>query len=252
MLLKNNSVRSGILTIIVFAALLFNQDYTYGQMDDISFSAGLSTSMILGDNANNSRISPRYSNEPFGGGFDGQQIGFGARLIFKIDDKKRFSVPLGIDYEFFNALERVPRGPNAVTLWDHNTQIITGIIGFNYSFVKFPFANVRAYAGLEARGAFIHNGEITNRDEYYSYDEVRTTTKITKDAAFRLGSVIRIGIEGDIVRPIYLNASLGFGVLNLIGRDDSRGELLTPNNILESKESMIYLMSINMMLQYKI
>jgi hypothetical protein len=60
----------------------------------------------------------------------------------------------------------------------------------------------------------------------------------------------RVGVEGMLFDPIQLNASVGLSCMNLIGRDDTRRELLTPFKWLEVKESYVWNLNFSLLFQY--
>jgi hypothetical protein len=67
----------------------------------------------------------------------------------------------------------------------------------------------------------------------------------------------RVGIEGELYYPLFLNTSVGYGILNLFLRDDQptpagRGELLTPTRISEPQEGMLQQLNFTFMLQVRL
>jgi hypothetical protein len=134
------------------------------------------------------------------------------------------------------------------------------MLGFEWSFVEFPFAFARAYVGGEVRPLFVQANEITNRSwnngSTPPYDE--TITSSGKEACFRLGAMARLGIEGEIYYPVFINTSVAYGVMNLIGRDDrptaegGRGELLTAKSELEGPETYVHHLNFTFMIQVRL
>jgi hypothetical protein len=66
-----------------------------------------------------------------------------------------------------------------------------------------------------------------------------------------MGGDVKIGFDGNIISDLYINANIAFGVANLLFRDDSRGELLTPTAIDETKESIVSTMRFGLLLRYE-
>jgi len=139
--------------------------------------------------------------------------------------------------------------------------VYTGIVGFEYSFLEFPLAYARVFVGGEIRPLYVSANTIT-RDEYTtdggnitfeSHEEFSG-----KDGAFRLGGMVRLGIEGEIYYPVFLNTSVGYGVMNLIGRDTrstqegGRGELLTPFPANERTEQILSHVNFTFMVQVRL
>ena len=140
-LISHHISSKAIILLILFIGLSLPG---YAQFEDVSFQFGLVTTSIMGDSPNKDLlIENSDKSDVIGGSFDGQHVGFGARLVLGLDKKGRFKIPVGIDYEYYSARERIPIYRNASTKIKHNTNIATGIIGINYSFYKFPFCKCK-------------------------------------------------------------------------------------------------------------
>lgn len=224
-----------------------------GQVKNLRLSAGISTIEILGDSPNSRTIVNRDTNvATVGGSFNGTQPGFGFRVQTSLDENNIYIIPFGFDYYFFEGLERIPAPGSYTAKWRHSLNIMAFTAGFNYAFVKFPLANVRGYTAIELRGSLIQQGEIVQTTIDSKTDNVTVDEHVTKESTFRLGGAIYIGFMGDIDDPFYINFYTGLGIMNLLGRDNSRGELLTPINYYENEESLIYNLHFSLQLQYKI
>src|SRR5690606_3976962 len=73
---------------------------------------------------------------------------------------------------------------------------------------------------------------------------------VYKSDVWRFSFMPKIGVEGELTDDIYINASVGFQTLNLLGRDNRRGELLTPITDFETQESLVKSFVFSFMLQY--
>jgi hypothetical protein len=68
----------------------------------------------------------------------------------------------------------------------------------------------------------------------------------------------RLGIEGEIYYPVFVNTSVGWGAMNLLGRDTrstangGRGELLTPVSQNEAGEGVLYHLNFTFMVQVRL
>ena len=76
--------------------------------------------------------------------------------------------------------------------------------------------------------------------------------EVLQETATRLGMGLRIGVDGEVFAPWYVNISAGYNAFNLLGRNDSRGELFTPSNLSEKVESIIGAIATTILIQYKL
>ena len=226
-------------------------------------AAGLSTSWITNDNPAVYRIAGTGTDADttagFGGGFDGMQIGWGVKGFADLDKQKITRIPFGLDYFMYSGTQSVRSNTYAIRVQnDVNLYSFHG--GFEWSFVEFPLAYARAYLGAEARLTLVGQNTITYDEKYPRAIPPRDTTRVIdgKPAAARLGGMMRLGIEGEIYYPLFLNTSVSWGVMNLVGRDmrptweGGRGELLTPRSLNEAQESLIYHLNFTFMLQVRL
>ncbi len=226
-------------------------------------AAGLSTNWITNDNPATYRITgvgdPTDSTAGYGGGLDGVQTGWGIAGFADIDKQKTYRVPFGIDFWGMSGTQTLNARTFTIAV-RNEVQIYSGHVGFEWSFVEFPLAYARAYIGGEARFNHIGGNSINVYEEYRSTSPplIRDTTYIGKEAATRIGGMVRIGIEGELYYPLFLNTSLAWGVMNLIGRDSrptwegGRGELLTAIPLNEAGESYVQHINFTFMLQVRL
>ncbi len=241
------------LTILIFSVFFINYSL-FSQFKNLSVTSGISTISILGDNPGAKSIIERdTTKEPiYGGSFKTPQACFSFQVNVGLDDENKFIVPLGFEYVYFNALERIPAATQLTVYLRHSISVPTFYTGFLYQFMKFPLANVKAYAGIEARASFVQEGVFYRRFYYHALDSSFIYESKTKDAATRLGAVVRLGFQGEVVDPWFVNFSAAYGIMNLIGRDDKRGELLTPLTNFETKESMVFNLHFALLIQYRL
>ena len=226
-------------------------------------AAGLSTSWINNDNPAVYRIAGTGNDTDttagFGGGFDGMQIGWGVKGFADLDKQKITRIPFGVDYFMYSGTQSIRSTSYAIRV-QNDVSLYSFHGGFEWSFVEFPLAYARAYLGAEARLTAVGQNTITYNERYPNAIPPIDTTRITmgKPAAMRLGGMVRLGIEGEIYYPLFLNTSVSWGAMNLVGRDTrptwegGRGELLTPRSINEAGESLIYHLNFTFMLQVRI
>ncbi len=257
------------IMIIGMLALLFvlSANQTAAQIR-YRVAGGLSTDWITSDNPAVYRLaSSDTSTSPaneFGGALDGMQVGFGVRMYADLDAQKKFRIPVGVDVYTFSGVQAVNANTYKLRI-RHDVDVFTGIVGFEYSFLEFPLAYARVFVGTEIRPLYVAPNNIITDEMYVGSDgSIESTVHKEysgKPSAFRLGGMIRLGIEGEIYYPVFLNTSIGYGVMNLIGRDTrptsedgngGRGELLTPRSINEATEQMLSHVNFTFMVQVRL
>lgn len=187
-----------------------------------------------------------------GGSLDGQQFGLGARARFGLgSDSSAFTLSLGVDYIFYRGNWRLPLSAGSI-LMEHNVDMPTAILGLEYRVLKVSKLT-GLYVAAEARAAFIHstffNWEFKAADG--ELHEQRSTTQ-GKVSATRLGAALRLGFSGEFQNGLIIDTSVGYGAVNLVGRDDVRGQLLTTTNDYETKEDVVGNILFSIMVMYRI
>ena len=250
-----------LLTSFLFIGIVLTTVpfYASAQGTDIKLGIGFSSAWINGDNPARYFLYPEIlQGQPAdsvvvlpGGSLDGQQPGIGLRARFGLGDSSRFRMMLGADYVFYRGNWRIPLDNGSVYL-HHNVDMATGILGAEYVAVEFT-PIVRLYTAAELRAAYLHstyfNWEFRTSDG--SVIQQRETTA-GKPSTFRLGAALRVGLEGEFEENIFVDTSVGYGAINLMGRDDVRGQLLTSNNYLETKEDIVGNILFSIILMYRI
>ena len=245
-----NKIKFTIILLIITVNVSYGQFYKH-----TSIAVGLSTTQILGNNPGKLSIQPSPTVEPFvfGGGFLGAQPGLELRVTVPIDEEMRWRIPFGIDYQFYSAKERIPVGPYIEDHWVHDFKAITPYIGLSYVMQDLNFIKSKTYVSLEFRAASISNIVSTWEENYAFFPDLDTLiVNRTKPNATRIGALIRAGVEGKLFDPIKLNASVGLSLMNIMGRDDERRELLTPFKIFETKESLVWNLNFSFLFQYEL
>jgi hypothetical protein len=240
------------LFILILALILAGNNLN-SQSKGLSVSAGISNYWLIGENNARLPLFERDPKKPFiiGGGFEGVQPGTALKLSFDLDKNGNFVLPIGFDYSFFDSRQRIPISSKTIAYLKHYIDIPSISVGINYNFIKFPFADVKAFLGLDAKGFFINQGYLYRKIDY-GIEEITDVVEIkTKDATFRLGGLAYIGFEGAIIRPFYIQTTFGVGAMNLVGKDDTRYELLTPKKDSETQESTVTNIYFSLMLKYR-
>lgn len=225
-------------------------------------AAGLSTDWITNDNPAVYRLASSQNASPeetYGGAFDGAQMGWGFRGYIDLDKQKKFRIPVGLDYFMYKGAQSIVGETYSIRV-THENALTAGLAGFEWSFVEFPWAFARAYVGAEARLLFVGENTITRDSKTLVADSILQRVEVFngKTSATRLGALARIGIEGEIYYPVFVNTSVGWGAMNLLGRDTrstangGRGELLTPVSQNETGEGMLYHLNFTFMVQIRL
>lgn len=218
---------------------------------EIHIALGLTTSWLNGANPAGATIFPKDTINTIGGGFIGQQPGIAVRGLFIMDSARRFRVTAGLDYIWYTGPQRL-EGAGYTFTARHTIDVPTAVLGFEYAFLKLPLANAKIYGGIEARYAFVSDGTFRRKVVYKLVDKIQDETFSTKTDVQRLGAALRLGIEGELLDPVYVNISGAYGAVNLLGREDTRGELLTPTNLAEKQENILGNIFFTMMVQFRL
>lgn len=248
---------------ILLCGFFFTQSI-YSQIPQIRLSGGFTTQSFMGDHIAANSLVARDSISLPGASFNGQQLGASLKAVVYLDSNKKFSMPIGVDYVRFFGAQRLEVSQFYRIQLFNSLHVITPTIGLDYSMFKLPLANASVYAGVELRGSFFTGGTLIREDYLNFYKTVggftvydrdsllKTIETSTKPNTFRLGGAVKLGVEGKIQGPVFLNISLSYGSPNLFGRDNERGELFTPSKIFESQESLVTQLFFHFMVQYRL
>ena len=236
----------------IIACVAFLPSQADGLFDGTtSVGFGITTFILNGANPANQKIFPKESEGAIGGGFPNWQSGFSLKGTFGIDKKNTYRIPFGLDYYIMNGVQRLPDKFYTIQA-SHTIHIPTLFAGFEYAFAELPLANAKAYAGFDLRLSMMAPTELEVNLNYEKPDFPDTTRYFGKSSATRLGTGLRVGIEGIVEDRWSVNISAGYTVFNLLGRDNERGELFTPSSITESVESMIGGITTAVIIQYRL
>jgi hypothetical protein len=203
-----------------------------------SLGFGITTFLLNGSNPANQKIFPKESEGAIGGGFPNWQSGISLKGTLGIDKNNNYRIPFGLDYYIMNGVQRLPDKFYTIQA-SHTIHVPTVFAGFEYAFAELPLANAKAFVGLDLRLSMITSSELEVFLNYEKADFPDTTRYFGKQNASRLGSSLRVGIEGVVEDRWSVNISAGYTAFNLLGRDNARGELFTPSSLSESVESII-------------
>ncbi len=246
-----------IITIVLFVT--FSAVSVYSQLGKIKITGGLVTTKILGDNAAVKPIIERDTNKPFviGGSFDVPQNGIFINFDMALDEDEDFIIPFGLEYYFFRSAERVPVTRYVTYLYKNKVDIQTMFTGFKYKFFKFPVSNAKAYIEMKLTANFINSGDFTVNQRRFNQKDT-TLAFPSKEATTRFGGNLKIGFEGELLDPLYVDTGVSWGVINFLGRDEThpddggRGELLTPLTNFESTENIVQTLNFFLSIKYRL
>jgi hypothetical protein len=197
---------------------------------------------------------PINSRDVIGGSFDGVENGFSISAATNLDENSTWMLPFSFEWLFLSANEQYVRASYQKEFWNHQIDLQKISTGIQWNFCTFPFKDVRAYMGLEVKAVLVNNQELTvkykNTTTGVLVEEERNYK--VKDAAVRLGGEYKIGFRGELAHNLYLNVFAGYECLNLLGRDDNRGELLTPLSTYETEEGLVSGIHYNFIIEYKL
>lgn len=227
-----------------------------GAFTDFYIGCGLVGTNFMEDSPEWIPISFSANEETlkYGGSFDGVETGIHFSLITNLDTDHNWLLPLTFEYNWLKAGEEVYASQYKKYVTSHKIATQKISTGIQWQFYTFPFKDVRAYIGAEAKAVFVNNQLMKVESIIVSDEGVVqsvTTHRAAKPDAVRFGSEIKLGFRGELLHNFYINTFLGMEALNLLGRDDMRGELFTPY-IMESKEQIVPQWHFVLMLEYKI
>jgi len=242
------------LVLLVFFVVTFE---SFGQFTaNYRISGGIITTQIIGDNPGKLPIIDTSPTDEAitGGSFPDAQPGMQLHFLFPVDEESKFRIPLSLDYSFFRGKERVNYNRNIIDYYSHTLNVLGVNTGFHWAFLPVRFARANVYTGLEVRMSYIHNIDIEWFRDFQNNTVFEDETYKTppKENAMRIGGIFKLGVEGRLRDNFYINAGGALGVLNIIGKNDTRGELFTPITMFETKESNVYTLQVYILIQYNL
>jgi hypothetical protein len=245
------------LNIILIIIIAFSIN-ARAQLSGVKVSAGLSTAEIIGNNiAQYPLIWDTPDGKIYGGSFDQSQNGLRLEGNFSLDTGEIFEIPIGFEYIFFKGRERQPISDSSDIKFKHDVDVAIFSLGFFYSFYEiYPFKlKAKFYTGVDTRTSFISQGRY-EASINYTIDNPEVIAYDTKEAAIRFGGAIILGLNGEINEKVGVDFRAGLGMMNLLGKNDERGELFTPRkktgDYEEKGESSVFNFHFAMMIQFKL
>lgn len=249
---KKDYLKIVIFTLVVF---LTAREFSVAQIGTkVNIGIGLISTGIVGNNRAKLPVATTSTAvDAFtGGSFKYSQPGIQIRATFPINNHEDFRFISTFDYIFFVGRERFGYD-KAKILFSNKLDLISFSLGLEYVWANLDFANAKLYTGLDIKANYIHN---LHFDQYIELADDPENPSLEvydpKVNALRFGGDIKLGVEGRLRKNFYINTGLSLGVVNLIGRDDSRGELMTPLTVFENQESFLSVLQVFILVQYNL
>jgi len=242
-----------LLKIVFFLLIILVVESKSQFTRNFSIAGGLSTLHILYDNPATMPIVERDTNKAdiVGGKFGGNHPGFSMLFNFGTDATSNFTFPVGFGYYYLAAGQKVPSPLDENFYFINTINILTFSLGCNYSFWEIPMARAKMFTGLEARGTYSSGSNLEVRIQTRSTQVDSSYIIDDKPPAIRFGAALKIGVVGDLWDQWQLNTGVSYSIMNLLGRDNQRGEFLTPMTFNEKSESLVHTILFYFLIQYK-
>lgn len=258
----NRQIHTVAVLMLLFLAssgFVGAQKYPASKNYPFSISAGFTSLTITGNNPNNTQYASP-SEQEYGGGFMGMQPGYGLMFEYSLDEERHFKIPIGIDYFNMRSASRSVYNDYISILYEQLAEnkydLFSVYSGMNWFFYRLTSVNVNFFVGAELRGNFISEGKFDRSTTYKDIKTGRIDSVIqgseTKEAATRIGLNLKAGFEGEVRGPWFIHVALGYGFMNLFGKDDNHGNLfVTKENPLNKKEVSVNPLYFTFMIQYR-
>jgi len=243
------------ITIYIAVTLLICEIDAVSQIGGrFNVGAGIVTTNIISDNRATLPIGPTaIEGEAFiGGSFKNAQPGIQLKGTYLFDNNPDLRLTTTFNYMFFSGRERYGYPPNVVIFYKHDVNIASLSAGLEYVWANLDFANAKLYAGFDIQGSSIHDAYFLEHVKFLDKYEPDWIFEYDKGSVYRFGGNVRIGVEGKLRNKVHVNTGFAVGIMNLLGRDDNRGELLTPLKVFESKENILPVFQVFILIQYNI
>ena len=242
------------ILLLCFVGTLSANKYReiYKYETNYMYSIGLSTQSFLFDHpAINTMFFDNIEDYIEGGSFDGAQSGLDLRVTYILPQNEKIHLTGGLDYTFLSSKEQYTISNSSVTNYKHKINLISPYVGAYYRIFRIPLANTNIYFGPELKFNMIRNGEFQYEiQNILDKNKTLIIDDYIKDDAFRVGGLLRLGAEGGLNKEIGINVSVALHWVNMIGSDDSYGELFTIAGN-EASEVNLFLFNFNISLFYR-
>jgi hypothetical protein len=257
------------LTLLLAMCMILTISMAEAQMKKkMTIEAGPISMKCLGDNASTRSLISQLENSKWqmGAGLRNNSLGFTANLNISIGEDDLFAVPIGVNIIGFRSIQYdgFLGGTTRFRYENSLTQLKAGLL---YKPFKFVGGKVRVYLGMDLMMTMVGQGTEELTVDFYNRelsDSVATTD--SKVGATRFGGALKLGFEADMIGRWGLNTYVSYGAMNILGRNDERGELLTPRSELysdkpgeddvlfvkETKENVVSALYVTLSISYRL
>ncbi|KXK55148.1 MAG: hypothetical protein IPM61_15825 [Chlorobi bacterium] len=223
-------------------------------------SIGVQTMWFNGDNAIRQPISPGTARElPLGGGMNGTHPGLQLQLDLLPSNESSFRFPISLE-----AFSLVGKTTFAATpdvdkrkrrwLFRHSAEVYSVGAGVTYNLVG---GLPSLYVSGQGKVNFITSSDLLSRIYYSDNGSVIVERTVHPDTAnkTRFGAYLEIGSQVEFFEPLLLDFSIGYGALNIGGRDTdpvTQRNLLVVDNQRRDPEAIIGFVGVNFSIIWKL
>lgn len=209
--------------------------------------------------AKNITFSSDPNDHVIGGSFDGIESSIRASITTNIDRESNFLLPISYEYQFLRAGEMLYYNLTPELQYygtfKHQIDVHKLSIGGEWQFLATEFRDVKFYMGMDLKSYFITAQDFIREDTKIVGNDDVIIEKFPykpKEDALRFGGEVKLGIRGHLLGNFYINAFVGYESWNAIGRDNNRGQLLTPFGRTEVSENYVGAFHYFIGLEYKL
>ncbi|MCC7438493.1 MAG: hypothetical protein IT211_08340 [Armatimonadetes bacterium] len=223
-------------------------------------SIGVQTMWFNGNNAIRQPISPGSDRDlPLGGGMNGTHPGLQLQLEFLPSNESAFRFPISLE-----AFSLVGKTTFAATpdvdqrkrrwLFRHSAEVYSVGAGVTYNLVD---GLPSLYVSGQGKVNFISSSELLSRIYYSDNGSVIVERTVHPDTASktRFGAYLEIGSQVEFFEPLLLDFSIGYGALNIGGRDTdpaTQRNLLVVDNQRRDPETIVGFVGVNFSIIWKL
>ena len=223
-------------------------------------SIGVQTMWFNGNNAIRQPISPGSDRDlPLGGGMNGTHPGLQLQLELLPSAESAFRFPISL--EAFSLVGKTTFAANPDVdqrkrrwLFRHSAEVYSVGAGVTYNLVD---GLPSLYVSGQGKANFITSSDLLSRIYYSDNGSVIVERTVHPDTTnkTRFGAYIEIGSQVEFFEPLLLDFSIGYGALNIGGRETdpaTQRNLLVVDNQRRDPETIIGFIGVNFSIIWKL
>jgi hypothetical protein len=208
-------------------------------------TVGIQTIIFNGDNQARRAISPGNDvTQAFGGGLSSANNGAKVGIEIVPDPAGLIRIPISAEYYWFDgkttfAVPSTDRRVQQLRL-QYSANMLSVGAGVKAAFVS--ALQTTLYLSAEGRFNYIPPTTLTSRRFYLDNGSLvspELSIKPTTEAQSRFGAVVKFGTQADFFDPVLLDFSIGYGAINLGGKNtdpETERDILVAEPTLTSTE----------------